>query len=335
MSELRKDLVSGDWIIVATERAKRPKFVDVKKKDVALERTPTPVKDCPFEDLQKSGNWPPILSYPNDKKWKIVLIRNKYPALAHTAGCAVTLKEGPHEVKSGVGEHDLIITRNHAKNFADLSLPEATEVMKLLQKRYLTLREDSCSVYTSTFFNWGAKAGASLYHPHYQVLTLPIIPPDIAHSLRGSERYFEKHKKCVHCVMLDFDIKEEKRIIDINSEAVAVAPFVSRVPFEVRIFPRAHMSRFETTPAGTLTNIVKVLQSAMKLIRKNAGDPDLNFFIHTAPLKGEGYGYYHWHIEIVPKVSTWGGFEFGTGIDINVVNPEMAASILTGKVPKN
>lgn len=330
MSELRQDLVSGDWIIVAPERAKRPKFLG----GVRDKRKPTPKKDCPFEDLAWSGNWPPILSYPNDAKWKVVLIRNKYPALVHIKGCAVSFKKGPHIVKSGVGEHDLVITKDHYKNFADLNTAEALRVFKILQERYQMLAKDSCSVYTSTFFNWGVRAGASLYHPHYQVLTLPIIPPDVKHSLSGSRRYFAKHKRCVHCTMLSFDIKEKNRVVEMNSVAVAVAPYISRVPFEVRVFPRKHFPRFEKTPEAVLKGIATLLQSVLKRMRKNLGDPDLNFFIHTAPLKGDNFDYYHWHIEIIPKISNWGGFELGTGIDINVVDPEMAVSILRGKNPK-
>ncbi|OGZ54368.1 MAG: hypothetical protein A3B25_01745 [Candidatus Ryanbacteria bacterium RIFCSPLOWO2_01_FULL_48_26] len=330
MSELRRDLVSGDWIIMAPERAKRPKFPGVKKS----KRIASPIKECPFEDLTWSGNWPPILSFPNDAKWEVVLIRNKYPALFHIKGCAQSFKNGPHLIRSGVGEHDLVITKDHYKNFADISLAHATEVFKILQRRYKMLAKDECSVYTSTFFNWGPSAGASLYHPHYQVLTLPIIPPDIEHSLNGSRRYFAAHRKCVHCVMLDFDMKEKKRIIETNSSAIAVVPFVSRVPFEVRIFPKKHFPRFEATPEKTLKGVAALLQSILKRIRKNIGDPDLNFFIHTAPLKGGSFGYYHWHIEIIPKISNWGGFELGTGIDINVVDPEMAMAILRGKTPK-
>ena len=327
MSELRKDLVSGDWIIIAPERARRPKFLGAEKK----KRIPSPIKECPFEDLVKSDNWPPILSFPSDEKWQVAMIKNKYPALVHVKGCAVSIKKGPHFIKSGVGEHDLVITKDHGKNFADVSLSQATEIFKILQKRYKMLAKDQCSVYTSTFFNWGASAGASLYHPHYQVLTLPIVPPDIGHSLQGSRRYFQKNKQCVHCVMLQFDVKDKKRIIDINSSAVAVAPFISKVPFEVRVFPKKHLPRFEETSESILRGVAGLLQSVLKRMRKNLGDPDLNFFIHTAPLKGGAFGYYHWHIEVIPKSSHWGGFELGTGIDINVVDPEMAASLLKGK----
>ncbi len=330
MSELRQDLVSGDWIIVAPERFKRPQdFLKYKSP-----RKPPLLKTCPFEDfnLRKSTTrWPPLLSVPRDTNWRVVVVPNKYPALRHFPGCATPLAYGPSDSITGAGEHDLVIARDHKKNFADVSLKEAVEILKIIQRRYRRLAKDICNVYSSTFFNWGEGAGASIFHPHYQILTLPIIPPDISHSLNGSRRYFRAHKKCVHCVLLKFDLKEKKRIIDQNQSAVSVAPYVSRVPFEVRIFPKKHSPYFEKTSEKDLACVAALLQSALKRVRHHLKDPDLNFFIHTAPFKGN-YDYYHWHIEITPKISIWGGFELGTGVDINIVDPKMAAAVLKGKV---
>lgn len=342
MSQLRQDPVSGDWIIMAPERAGRPHHIDKEKKS----RRPTPKNNCPFENPRQSGNWPPILSWPDRKNsdarrgrspdrarrdWRILVIPNKYPALRHLEGCAQEMTYGPHHLKTGAGEHDLVVTRDHERNFPDLNFGEAVKVFEMLQERYRMLSRDDCNIYTSSFFNWGSGAGASLYHPHFQVLTLPIIPPDVEHSLRGSARYFKKHRRCVHCDMLKFDLKERKRVIEQNKYAVAVAPFVSRLPYEVRIFPKKHQPRFEKTKPADLGGIVKLLQSSLKRIRKYLNDPDFNFFIHTAPLKNHEYGYYHWHIEIIPKVSILGGFELSTGVEIDVVDPEKAAAVLRGK----
>ncbi len=339
MSELRQDLVSGDWIISATERAKRPDQLLQKKKSASRRRHPTPIGDCPFEDLKKSGNWPPVEVYSasakamagksNEKSWKVAVIPNKYPALRHDSACAMPFKTGPYERLTGIGRHDLVITRNHRKNLAHLDEKEGLELFEVLQRRYKELKKDKCLSYVSTFFNWGESAGASLYHPHYQMLTLPIIPPHISHSLRGSSNYFKKHRRCVHCVIINFEEKNRKRIIFESSAAIAVAPFVSRQPFEIRIFPRQHHSYFEKTPLSDLRQIVSVLQTVLRKVEKNLGDPDLNFFIHTAPLKNQArYKHYHWHIEIIPKISRMAGFELGTGVDINIVDPDAAAAIL-------
>ncbi|MEK9180598.1 MAG: DUF4921 family protein [Patescibacteria group bacterium] len=330
MSELRQDPVSGDWIILAPERAKRPHSLVEKKKP---KRRPAPVSSCPFEpqNIVQPEIWPPILSYPNEKNWKVVIIPNKYPALRHFDGCATAIMHGPHSVKTGAGAHDLIVTRDHNKNFGELPFDEATRVLLILQERYRHLAKDPCNLYTSTFFNWGPTAGATVYHPHYQVLTLPIVPPDVAHSLHGSHRYFKQNGHCVHCNMLKFDLKEKSRIIDRNKYALSLTPFISRAPFEVRVFPLRHRSNFERTPSAEIKAVAAVLQSALKRMKKHLNDPDFNFFIHTAPLKDHKYRYYHWHVELIPQIKILGGFELSTGVDINVVDPEKAASILKGR----
>lgn len=326
MSELRQDLVSGDWIIIAPERGGRPYDI-IPPKSIRLKSSQ---KNCPFDNLKKSGNWPPILTYPNEKNWKVAIIPNKYPALKHEENsCAARFNLGPYRLTDGIGYHDLIITRDHNTNFAHLKLKEGVRVFRILQERYRMLAADKCLLYTSIFFNWGPTAGASIYHPHFQVLTLPIVPPDIESSLLGSARYFKNNKRCVHCVMLKWERKTKKRVITENSSAVAIAPFVSREPFEIRIFPKKHMSRLEEAPTEDLRDIVAVLQSSLRKIESRLNDPDYNFFIHTAPLRDHGlYKHYHWHIEIIPKISITAGFELSTGVDINVVDPDKAAAIL-------
>ncbi len=171
--------------------------------------------------------------------------------------------------------------------------------------------------------------GASVYHPHYQIIGIPVIPPDISHSLHGSAEYFKKHKKCIHCFMLEVEKNHKKRIIAENKGAIAFVPFASRQSFEVRIFPKEHLPYFEETKEKQMREVVEVLQEVLGKLKTKLKDPDYNFFIHTAPVKDRGrYGHYHWHIEILPKISIWAGFELGTGIDITVVDPDEAASLL-------
>jgi UDPglucose--hexose-1-phosphate uridylyltransferase len=334
MSDLRQDPVSGDWIIMAPERAKR-----LNKKKVKNKRKHDLVSKCPFEHLKKTGNWPPILVYAknkifsegikNDKNWEVILIPNKYPALNHkTNTCSIDFKNGPFNLKTGVGTHDLILLRDHFKGLADLNFRDILGAFFLLQKRYLDLAKDKCHLYTSTFCNYGKSAGASLTHPHFQILTLPIIPPDINDSLLGSLNYFKKHKKCIHCEMLKFDLKENKRIIFKDKNAIAITPFISRSPFEIRVYPLKHISNFERTNLSDLKSVVLALQVSLQKIKNKLSDPDFNFFVHTAPLKDHKYSYYHWHIEILPKITTLGGFEISTGIEINVFDPYEAAKIL-------
>ncbi|MEK7094274.1 MAG: hypothetical protein AAB903_02975 [Patescibacteria group bacterium] len=327
MSEFRQDPVSGDWIVIAPERSVRPSNFKKKKE----KRIRAPKTGCPFEpqQLEAAPNWPPIISYPNQKNWRVVVVPNKYPALTHTEQCSMILDSGPYRSQTGVGHHDLVITRDHENNFAKLSPSRAAEVMAVLAKRYRELAEDPCIFYTSSFFNWGPRAGASLYHPHYQILSLPIIPPDVHHSLAGSERYYKKHKSCVHCDMLTYEKKVKKRVVLETRDVIVLAPYVSRSSYELRLFPKKHLPFFEKSSPHVLASTSELLQKTLRLVRDKLDDPDLNFFIHTAPLKHQDrYPYYHWHIEIIPKITDWAGFELSTGVEINTVDPDFVASFL-------
>ncbi len=328
MSELRQDLVSGDWIIVSPERAGRHRnFKNLRKTGNRV--VSTAKKGCPFEDLKKSGNWPTIFDYPDQKHWKIVIFPNKYPALSHEFNCSKLFKKGPYRLMTGAGHHDLMVTRDHYKDFEMLSPNDSFLVFKILQKYYWYTTKDKCLRYVSFFHNWGPTGGATIYHPHYQIVTLPIVPPDVKSSLDGSKKYFSAHHSCVHCEMIKYEKKEKKRIIYENSGAIAFAPFVSRQPFEIRVFPKKHISSFGATPDMVLKKVSDVLRVSLAKMKKGLGSPDYNFFIHTAPVKNaKKYGHYHWHIEILPKVSFIGGFELGTGIDINVIDPDLAAKTL-------
>ncbi len=331
-SELRQDLVSGDWIVISPGRAK--KHLQLLKK--TGKRKKAPISGCPFENPVKNGN-KPILLYGRKKEggkkeerdWQAMLIENKYPVFAHKNVCGRNFKYGPYSVVEGIGHHDIFITRDHNDNFSRLSKDSANLVFRAFRDRYLMLYNDPCLNYISIFQNWGPKAGATIYHPHYQIIALPIIPPDVGHSLSGSSHYFKKFKKCVHCVMIEWEKKFRRRIIYENKGAIVFTPFISREPFELRIFPKKHLPYFEDTPPKDLEWVVEALQKALMKIEKRLKDPDYNFFIHTAPiLDKKKYKHYHWHIEIQPKISISAGFELGTGIEITVVDPDEAAKIL-------
>lgn len=324
-SQLRQDLVSGDWIVISPSRAKRPDQFSrsLGRRKVSLKSS------CPFENPQKSGHAKPILVYGSGEKWDLQIVENKYPAFLHKNKCGVIGKDGPYAVTETIGHHEILITRNHGLDFPKLLKGQARQVLEAFRDRYLMLLNDPCIEYVSMFHNWGPAAGASIYHPHYQLIATPIIPPDVTHSLRGSEKYHEENKKCVHCVMIDWEKKYRKRIVYENDGAIAFAPFVSKSAFEVRIFPKKHLSYFENTLDVEMDHISDALQNVLKKIGKNIKDPDYNFFIHTAPVKDkERYGSYHWHIEVVPKISLYAGFELGTGVEIISADPDEAAALL-------
>jgi UDPglucose--hexose-1-phosphate uridylyltransferase len=325
MSEFRQDLISGDWVIIAPGRAARPKFLDEKRPA----RKPGPKATCPFEHPEKNGNWPPILAYPSEKKWELIALPNKYPALdEHGKSCSEIFRNGIYRMRTGVGEHTLIITRDHNKNFAELSPRLAAEVFAMFQELCERTAKDPCAIYAVPFFNWGPLAGASVWHPHYQFLATPIIPAHSRHSIESAAAYYKKNKKCARCEIIAFERKEKTRVIEENAEAIAIAPYASKSPFEISILPKRHRPYFYRTASREVAGVAALLQSVMRRLKKKANDPDLNVFIHEAPLDDKSHDYHHWHIEVLPRISIPAGFELSTGIYINTTAPEDAAKIL-------
>lgn len=335
ISELRQDIVTGDWVLVATGRARRPN--EFAKH--AVRGKPQPKKGCPFERLLPAA----VLVYDRrgdnfrltgkdkrylEKNWWIQVVPNKYPAFGRGL-CGIERRTGPYFWQDGVGFHDVVVSRDHNQPVASMSREEVAVILRAYRDRYLLLKDEDCIEYISIFYNHGREAGASIYHPHSQIIAAPVIPPDVSRSLRGSAEYFRKNKKCPHCVMLEFELKDKKRIIHMNKDFAAFCPFVPRQAFEIRIFPRRHQSRFEKVTESEIHSLAEVLQGALVRLERGLSDPAYNFFIHTAPTYGVGKEeYYHWHIEIIPKTSIWAGFEIGTGIEISTIAPETAAQFL-------
>lgn len=346
-SELRKDIVSGEWVVLVPGRAKRP---DAFIKKVPRERAPK--QTCPFEDPQATEHGEPMLVYPEDAlhstsrlnrrdRWRIQIVRNKFPAFLpaqaglHERKCSPAAPFGPYQVMEGVGYHHLLLTRDHDRNYPELSLREAMLVFQLFQKHYKDIERDKCVKYISFFQNWGPKAGASVYHPHYQIIALPIVPPDVGRSLEGSKAYHRKHKACVHCMVLNWELKEKKRIVYETKHVVVFVPYISREPFEARIFPKRHEAYFEDAAPAVLEDVARALQLVLRKMKQKLKDPDYNFFIHSAPVcagrpayEKEKFRHYHWHIEVLPKLSISAGFELGTGMQVSVVDPDEAAELL-------
>jgi UDPglucose--hexose-1-phosphate uridylyltransferase len=327
MSELRRDLISGDWVLLAPGRAARPKFLNEKRKL----RKPSPKSTCPFENLEKSGNWPPIATYPNEKKWQFAIIPNKYPAVIQGAHASVMFKEGIYDARTAIGTHSLLITRDHNKHFIDLAPAQVTTLFELLRDYHVALAKNTSAAYISSFYNWGPSAGASIWHPHYQILALPIVPEHNDHSIHGEKKYFKKYGTCARCDIMKFEKKKRMRIIAENDHAIAIAPYASKRSFEVSVVPKKHWASFRDASPAAIRDTALLLQSMMRRMKKYLNDPDMNFYIHDTPLDGKDYSYHHWHIELIPRTSTDAGLELSTGIIINTTNPDNAAAILRGE----
>ena len=335
-TELRQDLVTGDWVAVASARARRLHTLARRP----MREIPQPKSGCPFEHLIPQAalvydergekfRLTPKNRQHLAKRWWLQVIPNKYPAFGRHGRCAVERRSGPYHWQDGVGFHEVVITRDHYRAISAMTPLEVGLILRAYRERYLALKDDGCVEYISIFHNAGREAGATIAHPHSQIIAIPVIPPDISRSLAGSAEYFRKHRRCVHCVMLDFEVQKNQRIIYRNQDFVVFCPYASRQAFEVRIFPRRHNPEFETISDRENDAAAEALRVALVKLGRGLKDPSYNFFIHTAPTAdGAQAPHYHWHIEIVPKIAIWAGFEIGTGIEISTIRPEAAAAFL-------
>lgn len=325
--EFRKDIVSGEWVLISSSLAKKPFYF---KKSPA---TPLPKSKCPFEDPRTSGHEKILLWYPktgkNDMKyWWVMIFPNKYPVVSYSNTCPVVVKNGIYEKTNGVGFQDVVVTRDHSRHFSKMTKSEIEILIEAYVARFQVLCNEECVEYVLIIHNHGPSSGASVPHPHSQIFAMPLVPPDVASSISGSRKYFNTHKKCVHCDMIRWDIKEKKRVIFENRHFVVISPYASRVSFETRIYPKLHESRFEVIDTVQRQDLADAMKFIFSKFDKNLNNPDYNMVIHTAPPKERNVGHYHWHIEILPRMGIWGGLELGAGIDVVKVPPEEAAKIL-------
>lgn len=325
ISELRQDIVSGDWVVIATGRAKRPHEF-LKQKSPFFGQ---PKKTCPFEKLHEDDLSVYSLDGERGKdNWWVEVIPNKYPAFG-SGVCSLFHRVGPYQWTEGVGFHEVVVTRNHQRSIAEMSTEEVEIILRAYQDRYLIIKKDECVRYISILHNHGRLSGATISHPHSQIIAIPVIPPDVGRSIKGSASYFHQHKTCIHCLILKYELKAGKHVICENEDFVAIVPFASKTAFEIRIFPKKHRPYFEETETGERMYLAEVLRLSLAKLFKGLKNPDYNFFLHTAPIgSSQEFHHYHWHFEILPKTAIWGGFEIGTGIEISAISPEAAAKFL-------
>ena len=331
-SEIRYDVISQDWVIVATGRAKRPEaFKREKREEISISE-----KDCPFCNIGIQEK--PVLIFSNQKiipykksipkDWTTIVIPNKYPALIPTKKIELE-KEGKFYRKmTGAGYCELVIPRDHHKNLDQLEVWQIKEILDCYQKRYLSLMKKPFVNYISIFHNSGKEAGASQPHPHSQLITTPLIDVDLKKALINSKNFYKKYKKCIYCEMNKWERKVKKRIVVENEDFLALCPFASKSAFEVIISPKFHSPYFEKITEKQKESLAEIFSIVMKKITKGLNSPPFNFYLHTAPSDGKKHPYYHWHFTILPKLSIPAGFELGTRMEICVITPETAASYL-------
>lgn len=326
-SELRQDLVSGDWVVIATGRAKRPnEFGNIQRvhDDKGIE-------SCLFEDPVATGQEPDVLIYEGKNDWTLRVFPNKYPAFAHEKAHR-HLSEGPYTALEGHGWHEIVVTRDHYRHLGMMDVMEVAEVFDAYQERYLALMSKNGVNYIAIFHNHGKEVGASIPHPHSQIMAIPVVSPYVQLELDGANRFYKNNRHCVFCTMVEYESEEKKRVVFENEDFIAYCPFASRAAFEVHVMPKKHSPYFERITDQQKIKLAEVFSKALGAINKGLNDPPFNFYIHSAPCDGKDYPHFHWHIEILPHTSTWAGFELDTGIEISTIQPEVAAQYLREQI---
>jgi UDPglucose--hexose-1-phosphate uridylyltransferase len=328
MPELRKDPIIGRWVIVATERAKRPSDFKAEKVSIAGEGP------CPFCEGNEKLTPPeidadrPSGSAKDTPGWLTRTVPNKYPALENEPEVGKK-SSGVFEKCRGVGEHEVIIeTPAHDKQLVDLSIDEIERIIEVYRRRSIELGKDERFKYVLIFKNFGLAAGASLEHSHTQLISLPIVPRRVSEEFECMSSYFAKKKSCVICDMIKQEKEEKQREVCENEDFYAFCPFASRSPFEITIVPKKHRPSFTGINAQEIDSFARILKDVLARIKVLLNDPPYNFIIHTNPLNGNGSNLYHWHVELMPKLSRIAGFEWGTGFYINTTPPELACKCL-------
>jgi len=327
VSEIRRDPIGGRWVIVSTDSPKGPT-------DFQLVKDPeTDPEKCPFCPGHEDQTPPEVLvsrngGHINGPGWNLRVVPNKFPALK-IEGDLGNEGIGMFDMMNGVGAHEVIIeTPDHTKEMSQLSKQEIEATIFAYKNRCLDLRKDKRFEYILLFKNHGKSAGASLSHSHTQLIALPMIPKNVQEELSGAEHYYEYKERCIYCDIIRQEEQYKKCIVVANDKFVAFCPYVSRFSFETWIVPRQHFAAFDYIEPEAIPDLADILKNVLTRIRKALKSPSYNFIIHTSPIEDRVREEYHWHIEIMPKLTRTAGFEWGTGFYINPTPPEIAAKFL-------
>jgi UDPglucose--hexose-1-phosphate uridylyltransferase len=337
MPELRHDPIQRRWVIIATERGRRPD--DFPRQEESL-----PGGFCPFCEGNESKTPPEITAIrknsngPNQPGWDVRVVPNKFPAL-RIEGNLDRKGLGLYDRMNGVGAHEVIIeTPIHELNFADAPIDHIERVIWMYRERLQDLLRDTRFKYVLIFKNHGSAAGASLSHPHTQIIATPVTPLTLAEELTSAKEHFQDKERCLFCDIIQQELESGERIVVSDDQFVAMTPFASRFPFEIFLAPRNHHHNFAEISDDMIRQLALMLKEVLLRMKKCLNDPPYNFLIHTIPntrSRARRATYwetieldFHWHIELIPRLTRIAGFEWGTGFYINPTAPEEAAKYL-------
>jgi UDPglucose--hexose-1-phosphate uridylyltransferase len=327
MSEFRKDPLSDHWVIIAPNRAARPE-------QFGLEGATRGPARCPFCRGNEMDTPQQLAIYSAGGQliergpWQVRVIPNKFPAVENVRIGRPDQTEF-YQTRHGVGVHEVIVeSPDHLTSWARLNDQLVTVIFQAYRDRMAHWRGDPRLAYAQIFKNSGNAAGASLEHAHSQLIATPVVPTQIETELKRSADYFQLHRRCVFCEMIEREFAEQSRVVAQTDDFIAFCPFASQFPYEVWILPREHSSHFEFVEDGKLAGLAGLVRDLVGRVEHLLNDPGFNYLIHTAPFGSTHLRHYHWHVEIFPRVSKTAGFEWGAGDYINIVTPEQAAATL-------
>ena len=314
-------------MIIATDRARRPG--DFTRERVVLKG----MRICPFCAGNESKTPPEVLAYrtsggANQPGWSTRVIPNKFPAL-RVEGDLDRQGDGLYDRMNGIGAHEVLIeTPDHMTTLGDLPEKQIADLLFAFRDRINDLKRDTRLRYMVMLRNNGESAGATLEHPHSQLIALPVVPKRVQEELDGAKRHFDYRDRCIYCDIMQQELITGARVVMETDQFMVLAPYASRFPFETWIVPRRHVSHFEKTDVGAIQNLGWVLRAVIRKIDKVLEQPPHNLIIHTAPSQEPDLAHYHWHIELIPKLTRVAGFEWGSGFYINPTPPEESARFL-------
>ena len=327
MPELRKDPILGRWIIISKERGKRPT-------DFIVDTNSVKGGFCPLCPGNENTTPPEVLAYgrssgaTNSPGWNLRVVPNKYPALV-IEGDLGKEGEGIYDKMNGIGAHEVVVeSPSHDDSFSSLPPEKLKQIFWSFRDRIIDLGRDPRFKYVMVFKNYGRAAGASLEHSHSQLVALPILPRMIVSELDGSLSYYRYKERCIFCDIIRQELKEDVRLVCQNDHFITIAPYAPRSPFEMWILPKQHSSSYISLDEQGFHDLGDIFSESMRRLNKCIPGVPYNFVLHTAPLRSQPLEHFHWHFEIMPKLTNIAGFEWGSGFYINPTPPEDAAKFL-------
>ncbi len=326
MPELRQNLATKEWVIIANERAKRPNTY-VERRHAMTESCSPHDDACPFcignEEIDLE-----IARIPAVGDWKVRVVRNKFPALS-VDGNLTRSFNGVRRRVAGIGYHEVLVEHPHHNTTLALMEPDEIQlVLEMYQWRGREISKDPRIEQIVYFKNHGERAGASLPHPHGQIIAMPMVPGDIRRRIEEARRYFDENGECVFCAMLNDELAQNERIIMANEHFVSFGLYAASSPFHAWIVPRRHSSSFTHIRPEETAALARVLRDLLRRLYYGLNDPDFNLIIRSAPVKEPENAYLHWYIALVPRLSRSAGFELGSGVRINPSLPEDCVDFL-------